>query len=319
MEQTEDRRRIIVYLAFAFGIAWATSLIVYLTGGLRDSPMVIPSANVNLAFILIAGPVMWSPALAHLATRWLTREGWADVYLRPRLRREWPYWAAAWVVPGLLTIVGLVVYFLLFPQHYDADLAVLREMLEAAPVDPEEVNLWVLVAVQILQGMLIAPFVNGIATFGEEFGWRGYLQPKLLALGLNPRWAMVVMGVIWGVWHWPVILMGHNYGLAYPGSPFLGPLAMVWFTLAAGTLLGWLTYKARSVWPAVIGHAALNGMANLGAIFVQGDPNPLLGPLPVGLLGGIGFTGVALVLLMVPALWEREDEARVPEAPEGGS
>jgi membrane protease YdiL (CAAX protease family) len=108
------------------------------------------------------------------------------------------------------------------------------------------------------------------------------------------------MGLIWGVWHWPVILMGHNYGLDYPGAPFLGPLAMVWFTLVLGTFLGWVTLKARSVWPAVIGHAAVNGMANLGVIFVQGEPNPLLGPLPVGLIGGAGFTVVALLLFLVP-------------------
>jgi membrane protease YdiL (CAAX protease family) len=136
--------------------------------------------------------------------------------------------------------------------------------------------------------------INGLATFGEEFGWRAYLQPKLLPLG--ERKAMLWMGLIWGVWHWPVILMGHNYGLDYPGAPLLGPLAMVWFTLILGIFLGWLTIKAGSVWPAVIGHGAINGMANLGLIFSQGQPNPLLGPAPVGLIGGIGFAAVALVL-----------------------
>jgi membrane protease YdiL (CAAX protease family) len=117
------------------------------------------------------------------------------------------------------------------------------------------------------------------------------------------------MGLIWGVWHWPAILMGHNYGLDYPGAPFLGPLAMVWFTLIAGTLLGWLTYRARSVWPAVIGHAALNGMANLGVVFVRGETNPLIGPWPVGLVGGVGFASVGLVLWLVPGLWQRDEDS----------
>jgi membrane protease YdiL (CAAX protease family) len=309
MKENLDTRRILIYLAFAFGIAWATSLVVYLTGGLQDSPMLIPAANVSLAFVLLAGPVMWAPALAHVLTRLITKEGWRYAHLRPRLKEGWPYWLAAWLVPALLTIAGLVIYFLLFPRNYDSELSTLREMLEAAPVEPGEINLWVLVAVQVFQGLLLAPFINGIATFGEEFGWRGYLQPKLTALGL--RRAMVLMGVIWGVWHWPAILMGHNYGLNYPGAPFLGPLAMVWFTLIVGTLLGWLKFKAGSVWPAVIGHAALNGMASLGVVFVRGKPNPLLGPLPVGLVGGLGFATVGLVLLLVPGLWRRRAVAAV--------
>jgi membrane protease YdiL (CAAX protease family) len=299
-----DTRRIRIYLAFAFGIAWATSFVIYLTGGLRDSPMLIPAVNLSLAFVLVAGPVMWSPALAHLLTRLVTREGWEGVALRPRLREGWLYWLAAWLLPALLTVVGLLIYFPLFPRHYDADLTTLREMLEAAPVDPDEINIWVLVAVQLFQALLVAPLINGVATFGEEFGWRSYLQPKLMALG--PRRAMLLMGLIWGVWHWPVILMGHNYGLDYPGAPLLGPLAMVWFTLTVGTLLGWLTYRARSVWPAVIGHAVLNGTASLGVIFVRGEPNSLLGPLPTGVVGGLGFAVVALALLLIPGLWQSD-------------
>jgi membrane protease YdiL (CAAX protease family) len=306
VNETIDTRRILIFLVFAFGVAWATSLVVYLTGGLVDSPMLIPAANISLALVLLAGPVMWAPALAHLLTRLLTREGWRDMALRPRLKRGWPYWLAAWFLPALLTVAGLVVYFLAFPRSYDAELTTLQRMLEAAPVAPEDINLWVLVAAQVFQGLLLAPVINGIPTFGEEFGWRAYLQPKLMALG--PRRAILLMGLIWGVWHWPVILMGHNYGLDYTGAPFLGPLAMVWFTLIVGTLLGWLTFRAGSVWPAVVGHAALNGMANLGVIFVRGKPDPLLGPLPVGLVGGIGFAAVGLVLLLSPGPWrERED------------
>ena len=84
-----DTRRIVVYLAWAFGLAWITSLIIYLTGGLRDSPVLFPGTGITLAFVLLAGPVMWAPALAHILTRLLTREGWRDVGLRPRLKRGW--------------------------------------------------------------------------------------------------------------------------------------------------------------------------------------------------------------------------------------
>jgi hypothetical protein len=87
-----DTKRISIYLAFAFGIAWAISLVVYLTGGLVNSPMLIPGMGITLALVLIAGPVMWSPALAHILTRLITREGWKNTFLRPKLKQGWLYW-----------------------------------------------------------------------------------------------------------------------------------------------------------------------------------------------------------------------------------
>jgi membrane protease YdiL (CAAX protease family) len=286
-----DTKRIYIFLALAFGIAWATALVIYLTGGLANSPILVEGTPISLALLLLAGPVMWAPALAHLLTRWITGEGWHNLYLRPRLKQGWPYWLAAWFLPGLLAILGMVIYFALFPGHFDPTLGVLQEMISAAGAELPDINLWLIVAVQVVQALLLAPLINSVATFGEEFGWRAYLQPKLLPLG--PRKALLWLGLIWGVWHWPIILMGHNYGLEYPGAPFLGPLMMVWFTLVLGIFLGWVTMRGGSVWPAVIGHAAINGIGGLGFLFVRGEPNPLLGPAVAGLIGSLGFTLLA--------------------------
>ena len=74
-----------------------------------------------------------------------------------------------------------------------------------------DVNPWTIILSQTVMAMVLAPLLNGIPTFGEEFGWRAYLQWKLMPLG--GRKAVLLTGVIWGVWHWPVIAMGHNYGL----------------------------------------------------------------------------------------------------------
>jgi uncharacterized protein len=296
-----DRRRILIYLAFVFGIAWAMALVVYLTGGLAESPMIIPALNISLALVLLALGVMWAPAVAHILTRVVTREGWADVGLRPNLRRGWPYWLAAWFLPGILTVIGMVAFFVLFPATFDPTLSTLMGMLPPGfEIDP-----WILAAAQLFQAMLIAPLVNSFFTFGEEFGWRGYLQPKFTPLG--GRRATLLVGIIWGIWHAPIIAMGHNYGLTYPGAPWAGVLMMVWITVLFAALLGWVTVRGGSVWPAVIGHAAINGIAGLGAIFVRGQPNPLLGPLPVGIIGSAGFALLALIIYLNPrALAPRE-------------
>jgi len=287
---TIDRRRVTVFLAFAYGIAWAFALVVYLTGGLVNSPVLIPALNVTLATVLLALGVMWAPAIAHILTRLVTREGWGDVGLRPNLRRGWPYWLAAWFLPGILTLVGMIAFFALFPTFFDPSLGAIMQLLPpGASIDP-----WVLAVAQLVQAMLIAPLINGFFTFGEEFGWRAYLQPKLMPLG--GRTAVLLVGLIWGLWHAPIIAMGHNYGFDYPGAPWSGILMFVWIAVLFAALLGWVTVRGGSVWPAVIGHGAINGIAGLGVLFVQGQPNPLLGPLPVGVIGSLGFAVAAAII-----------------------
>ena len=295
---TLDTRRIYIFLAFAFGLAWATALVIFLTGGLVDSPALIPDTRFTLALVLIAGVFMFSPAIANVLTRLITREGRIDLYLQPQFKINWRFWVAAWFVPALLTVIGAVIFFLIFPSQFDPSLSILRDALAAAAQAGQEIPIpvEVLAVIQILQGLLLSPVLNSLFTFGEEFGWRGYLQPKLMPLGW--RKAMLLMGVIWGVWHWPIILMGHNYSLEYPGVPWAGPLAMVWFTFVVGTVFGYWALRGGSVWPAVIGHAAINGIAAIGILFSDGNPNPALGPLPVGMIGSIAWTAYALWLFL---------------------
>jgi len=306
-----NKKRLLLFLAFAFGIAWLISLFIALKGGLAESPLLIPQLNLTLAAVLLAGGVMMAPALANLLTRLLTREGKADLWLSPaRHEKPWRYWLLAWVLPAVGTILGAALYFALFPSAFDRGLGTLRAMLSAAAPD-QNVSPWTYLLVNTLQALLLAPILNALFCFGEEFGWRAYLLPKLLPLGT--RKAVLVSGVIWGLWHAPVIAMGHNYGLDYVGFPWLGMLAMVLFCVALGTLLGWLTLKEGSVWPAVIGHGAINGIAALGLLAQKGTPNTLLGPAPTGIIGGLAFILFALALLLKPGALEPGKEKWRPE------
>jgi len=295
-----DTRRISIFLLFAFGIAWAFGLWVYLSGGLINSPELIPGTGITLAIALIALGYMWAPALAHIFTRLITKESWKDSGLRPQLVKGWPAWIAAWLLPAVLTFLGAAVYFFIFPEQFDSSLGVLGEMVAAAETQTGQsvpLSLWMLALIQLGVGIVIAPIINSLFTFGEEFGWRGYLQPKLMALGYHK--ALLFTGIIWGVWHFPVIAMGHNFGFDYWGEPWTGFLVMTWFTVTAGIILGWLTLRGGSVWPAVIGHAAINGIAGAGIIFLQTDAqvNTLLGPASVGLVANIPWALIAAYLL----------------------
>ena len=310
MEKVIETKRVWIFIASAFGIAWTVDLVIYVTGGLSNLHMG------SLAWILLATS-MAAPSLANLLTRLVTGEGWRDLYLRPHFKRGWRFWALAWLGTPLLVLLGAGLFYALFPQYLDTTLSSAQAMLEqmaASTGRPAPYGPTVFIVLQLLQTILTAPLIIGPAAFGEEFGWRAYLLPKLMPLG--GRKAVLLLGIVWGVWHWPIIAMGHNYGLGYPGAPWVGLLAMVWFTTAVGVFLAWLTLKARSVWPAVIGHAALNGWAAIGTLFSRGQPNPVLGPATVGLIGSLPFALLALWLLWrSPVLSEHQTSSQQTASP----
>ena len=300
MDKQPDTRRIIIFLGFAFGIAWITGLIIYLTGGLANSPQIFP--HVTLALVLMATAYMGAPALGNVLTRLITREGWKDLGLRTNFKKGWRYWLAGWFLPVVMTLPGAALFFILFPQYFDAGLSYVKQLMAASPA-LSAISPWTLVAIQLVQAVLIAPILNSLATFGEEFGWRAYLLPKLMPLG--GRKAMLLIGLIWGVWHWPVIFMGYEYGFKYPGHPWAGPLLFIWVTFGLGIFLGWLTLRSQSIWPAVIGHAAINGIAGAALLVTTGQPDMLLGPLPVGIIGSLGFALLAIAIFISPKALEQ--------------
>ncbi len=135
-------------------------------------------------------------------------------------------------------------------------------------------------------GALLAGFtVNGLFAFGEEYGWRGWLADELRPLGAF--WANVITGVLWGVWHAPLILMGFNYG----SYGRIGTAFMVAWCIP----LSFLLWRAREVTgsllaPAVL-HGALNGFAGAFTIILV-DANPVVAA-PAGLVGAVAVAVVA--------------------------
>ena len=289
-----ERRRVLVFLTLAFGIAWTVGGVIAATGGLRDSPPLV--AGFSLATVLLATGYMFAPAVAHVLTRLLTAEGLdgARRVLRPNLPAAMRSYLLAWLAPAALTVCGVGLFFLAFPAQFDPTLSTVRDLLPPeAPLTPELV-----VAVQIGAALTVGPAINTLFAIGEEFGWRGYLLPKLLPLG--SRVAVLAVGVVWGVWHWPVIAMGYNYGFGYPGAPWTGMLAMVPMTVATGTFLAWVTLRSGSVWPAALGHGAINAVGGVGVLFARSSPPLLFGPTVTGLVVVVPWLVVAAWLLSRP-------------------
>jgi membrane protease YdiL (CAAX protease family) len=105
-----------------------------------------------------------------------------------------------------------------------------------------------------LTGFVLGSIQSGIFALGEEIGWRGYLQNKMIKeFGLIS--GIIYLGLVWGYWHLPIILMGYNF----PEYPILGGfILMPLMTIGFSSIWAWLTLRAKSIWPAVLAHGAIN-------------------------------------------------------------
>ena len=294
------RKHILVYLAFAFGIAWLLwFLLVY--------PLVYSGAGSSTAMVqLLVTLGMFAPALAVLATRLITREGFSNTWIAPRdFRHTWKYYVLGWFGPLLLIAAGAALYFVVFPQDFDPSMSVIIESTrqtvaatgETAMLDDESIRASLLLSAVLVP---LAPALNFVACFGEEWGWRGYLLPKLLSRH-SVAFALVVSGVIWGLWHAPIIVLGHNYGLGYVGYPVAGIAAMCVFTVVLGVFLGYVALRSGSCLPAIFAHGMVNGSASLGLMFSATGGNPFVGPMPTGIIGAAFFilAGAFMLFSMV--------------------
>ena len=175
----------------------------------------------------------------------------------------------------------------------------MRLTMEAAgtPYEIQAVPMNLLMLIQTVQALFLAPALNFVTCFGEEWGWRGYLLPKMD--GQLPRIPMLlVTGTIWGLWHAPLTAIGHNYGIGYPGFPFTGIGMMCVVCIVWGIFMAYITLKAKSCIPAVLAHGAINGIAAIGIYFTSDGGNAFVGPAPTGIIGIIPFAIVAIFMVI---------------------
>ncbi len=292
-------KRIGVFLGLTFTLTYAYDFLVLVPlSRLTETS----GAEVALFYQLAVAAQMFFPALGVLFTRLLTKEGFTEHYLKPNLKGHWATYAFAWFGPLVLTILGAALWFLLRPDTFDPNMGYILSLMDGQPLP---MPLWALVVIQFAE-VLIAPALNAVTCFGEEWGWRGYFVPKLNKV-MKPLPMLLLSGVIWGLWHAPIIALGHNYGVGYPGWPWGGIAMMCVFTVIAGTLLAYVSLKTESAWPAIFAHGMINGCAALGTLFTFDGGDPFLGPMPTGIIGMAGFIVVTVVLC---ATWNK----RLPKA-----
>ncbi|MDR2764989.1 MAG: CPBP family intramembrane metalloprotease [Tannerella sp.] len=142
----------------------------------------------------------------------------------------------------------------------------------------------ILLILQIVSAIFAGCTVNALFALGEELGWRGYLLQSLKG---KKFWHMALLtGIVWGFWHFPLILMGHNY----PQHPVAGVFMMVIFCVLLTPVMTYLVLKSKSVITAAIYHGTLNAIAGISTLYLAGGND-----LTNGTTGLAGFIALAII------------------------
>ena len=202
-----------------------------------------------------------------------------------------------WLLYGLGVILFCALETLLnyaFKLGQPGDPAVLYPPGATASIPPVA-----LMASTFLNMVIIGPFLGLIISFGEEYGWRGYLQSELVHLGRIR--GVGLLGIIWGIWHWPVIWMGYNY----PDQPVLGSLLMVVFTVLLAYFLAYAVFKSKGVWTAAYLHGLFNQTLSFFMIAVFA-PASIVMSFSIGIPALLLAVPVILLILRDP-VWKETD------------
>ena len=284
-------RKVAVFVFLAYGLAWALAFIFFVAGGKVDR-------TASPGFLLFGLGYMFMPTVAAVVTqRCIWKEPLRELGLnRPR----WSWMLVAWLAPVAIVLLALGLSVLMPRVSLGAgletiyreaartltaqQLSELHRMLDASPLG------WpgVLPMLMLAQVLIAGASINAVAALGEELGWRGFMWSELAPVGF---WrASLIIGLVWGIWHLPLIAAGYNY----PGYPIAGPAMMTLLTILLAPLIGYVRVRARSIFAAAVFHGTFNAAATLAVLLRNGDPM---------LTGMTGVTGVTVLAFANLALW----------------
>lgn len=289
MNITWDKKKFFKYLACTFTIAWILQVI---------ASMAARQGN-QIVFQLILAVSMFAPLLGTVFAK-IPLKGMG---FKPKLKGNMRYVLGAWLLPGVFTFLGAVLYFVVFPSRFDLTgkylIATAGEMV-IEQLAAQGITLPMYYAICIVQVFTYAPWMNMFFALGEEAGWRGAMQP-MLKERFGKTKGRIIGGIIWGAWHWPVmVLAGYEYGLEYWGAPFLGMALFCLVTVVIGTLLDVSYEKTNCIWVPALAHGAFNGCVTIPMLFLDSDylDQMTLGPAPVGIISILPALLVAVWILV---------------------
>jgi membrane protease YdiL (CAAX protease family) len=241
----------------------------------------------GLTYTLFASSYMILPAICSIVMQLIHKEKpFRNVGLSFKFNR---WFIVAGIVPLVYTF-GAMGITLLFPNVSFS--ATYEGFLASLPADQAETFMQQTAQfpplayffMQLGSAMIAGYTINNLFGLGEELGWRGYFLKALEGTKLLP--ASLIIGTVWGLWHFPLILIGHNY----PQHPVAGVGMMTIYCILMTPMMIYIVKKSKSVITASILHGVNNAIGGISLLYIVGGND-----LTNGLTGLAGF--IALLLL----------------------
>ncbi len=237
--------------------------------------MLVPLLAVVLTQVFFKEPVLKGVGISFKLNRW---------------------WWIGWLLMPVIALAVLGVTLLMPGAEWSPD----GEMMQTALSQfPEGFGIWGVISVSMLSGLFAGATLNAVFAFGEEVAWRGFLMKEFK--GKKFLVAALLIGLIWGLWHAPLILNGHNY----PDHPVAGVFMMVVFCLLLTPILMYFRQKSGSVIVPAVMHGTINAVAGISAIAVTPANDLLYGAS--GLAGFIVLLAVDVCLFLTDRFVLREN------------
>ena len=194
--------------------------------------------------------LMWAPAAASVVARLVLHEGFSDVSFRVGGRRGWKAIGFALIFPILVGLISYGTAWTTGLVHFSP-----QPISLAAPFLAESTPPVLVFVINLALAATVVTILSVRTAAGEEIGWRGYMLTRLIDAGVPMP--IFVSGVIWGLWHVPLILGG-----VYLTGPPPALAALLWMIVATSFsfVFARLRLETGSVWPAIALHAAWNSI-----------------------------------------------------------
>jgi membrane protease YdiL (CAAX protease family) len=276
-------KKAILFIGLTFFVSWSLAVLFFALGGKWGT----------IGSLVMAAGYMFIPTVVAIIVQKFIYKEPLKQPLGISFRLNW-WFLVAWLLAPVIVFASIGVSLLFPGVEYSSSMAGLLERYKAI-VTAEQLQQMqnfpgVFRSHPILMGLLLGLIagvtINAVAGFGEELGWRGFLQKELGFLGF---WkSSAVIGIIWGVWHAPLVLRGHNY----PQHPVVGVFMMVVLCVLLAPIFSYIRLRAKSVIAAAIMHGTLNATAGMSILMVKGGND-----LTVSVVGLAGFIVLAIVNL----------------------
>lgn len=226
---------------------------------------------------LLTTVAMFFPLTASLITQLITKEPiFRNLGISIRINS---WWFAGWLLIPVISIAVMGMSILMPGAVWSPENETVTAALKQLPGN---IGVWGFIGFTMISGLIAGVSINAVFAFGEEIGWRGYLV-KLFE-GQSFIRTSIITGGIWGLWHAPIILNGHNY----PQHPVAGVFMMTIMCIMLTPVLLYFRKKSGSVIVPAVMHGTFNGVVGLSNIFVL--------PFNDLLVGAPGLAGMLVLL-----------------------